>query len=138
MDLPDRIKENEHLLILQDQEEENKKDPLSSFMYGLKAPETRRQWPARLKKFFDFGINPKLDLQKQAAIFYDKTSSNEKWAVLYIEKFIEFQKERVVKREIESTTIRNYYKAAKLFCDMNDITLNWKRLSKVVVKLSIN
>jgi hypothetical protein len=100
----------------------------------LKAPETRRQWPARLKQFFDFGINPKLDLQKQAEIFYEKASSNEKWAVLYIEKFIEFQKERVVKREIESTTIRNYYKAAKLFCDMNDITLNWKRLSKGLPK----
>ena len=60
-------------------------------MYGLKALETRRQWPARLKKFFDFGINPKLDLHKQAIIFYDKVSSNENWAVFYIEKFMEFQ-----------------------------------------------
>ena len=119
---------------MQDPEEEDKKDPYSSFMYGLKALETRRQWPARLKKFFDFGINPKLDLQKQATIFYEKVSSNENWAIFYIEKFMEFQNERVVKREIESTTIRNDYKAAKLFCNMNDITLNWKRLSKGLPK----
>jgi integrase len=132
LDVPGRT-EDEHLLILQNQEE-NKEDPFSSFMYGLKAAETRRQWPARLKKFFDFGINPKLETKKQAAIFYEKASSNENWAVFYMEKFIEFQKERVVKREIESTTIRNYYKAAKLFCDMNDITLNWKRLSKGLPK----
>ncbi len=28
--------------------------PLSLFMYRLKAPDTRRQYPARLKRFFDF------------------------------------------------------------------------------------
>jgi hypothetical protein len=54
--------------------------------------------------------------------------------ILYFEKFIQNQKERVAKREIESSTIRNYYKAAKLFCDMNDITLNWKRLAKGLPK----
>jgi hypothetical protein len=31
-----------------------KHDYLSNFMYALKAPETRRQWPRRLKPFFDF------------------------------------------------------------------------------------
>jgi len=28
--------------------------PLSQFMYSLKATETRRQWPQRLKMFFEF------------------------------------------------------------------------------------
>jgi integrase len=103
-------------------------------MYGLKAEETRRQWPKRLKKFLDFGIDPKLTIEQQSSIFYEKASKNEKWAILYLEKFILNQKERVAKKEIESSTIRNYYKAAKLFCDMNDITLNWKRLAKGLPK----
>jgi hypothetical protein len=30
------------------------KDPLNQFMYSLKAPETKRQWPRRLKVLFDF------------------------------------------------------------------------------------
>jgi hypothetical protein len=33
---------------------EQEHDSLSNFMYALKAPETRRQWPRRLKPFFDF------------------------------------------------------------------------------------
>lgn len=32
---------------------EQEYDALSHFMYGLKAPETRRQWSKRLKMFFD-------------------------------------------------------------------------------------
>ncbi|MBV9177500.1 MAG: hypothetical protein JO297_10720 [Nitrososphaeraceae archaeon] len=27
-------------------------------------------------------------------------------------------------------TLKNYYRAAKLFCEMNDLILNWKRISK--------
>jgi hypothetical protein len=37
-----------------------------------------------------------------------------------------FQKERAAKREITESTIPNYYKPVKLFCDMNDIIINWK------------
>ena len=45
-------------------------------------------------------------------------------------KFILFQKERAAKGEISECTISNYYKPAKLFCEMNDIILNWKRITK--------
>jgi integrase len=45
-------------------------------------------------------------------------------------QFIEFQKERASSGVIAFGTIRNYYKAIKLFCDMNDITLSWKRITK--------
>jgi hypothetical protein len=48
LDAPLRIEE-EHLLIFQDQEEENNKDPFSSFMYGLKAPETEDYRPLASK-----------------------------------------------------------------------------------------
>jgi hypothetical protein len=34
--------------------EEEYQDPLSVFMYALKAPETKRQWPSRLMVFLDF------------------------------------------------------------------------------------
>jgi len=33
--------------------------------------------------------------------------------------FILFQKERVKRKEITEGTIGNYYKAVKLFCEMN-------------------
>jgi hypothetical protein len=34
-------------------------------------------------------------------------------------KFIVYQKERVSRKEISEGTIGNYYKAIKLFCEMN-------------------
>ena len=43
-------------------------NPLSQFLYALKAPETRRQWPNRLKVVFDFlGLGG--DLGEQARLF---------------------------------------------------------------------
>ena len=34
--------------------EDENENPLTFFMYALKAPETRRQWPRRLKVFLDY------------------------------------------------------------------------------------
>jgi hypothetical protein len=45
-------------------------------------------------------------------------------------KFILSQKERAAKGEISECTISNYYKPTKLFCEMNDIVLNWKKVTK--------
>ena len=32
--------------------------------------------------------------------------------------------------EISDSTITNYYKATKLFCIINDLALNWKKISR--------
>ena len=45
-------------------------------------------------------------------------------------KFIRFQKERATAGEISNSTIPNYYRATKLFCEMNDIILNWKKIAR--------
>jgi hypothetical protein len=78
-------------------QQEEYQDPLSVFIYALKAPETKRQWPRRLKVFFDF---------------------------LKLEEPIEEQ------GKISEATVPNYYKAIKLFCEMNDIVFNWKKITR--------
>jgi hypothetical protein len=47
-------------------------------------------------------------------------------------RFINFQKERVRNGEISCSTISNYYKAIKLFLEMNTdkSVVNWKKLAK--------
>jgi hypothetical protein len=59
-----------------------------------------------------------------------KTKENPKWANGQLMEFILFQKNRAERGEIVFTTIRNYLKATKLFCSMNDIVLNWKKIGK--------
>ena len=111
-------------------EEEN---PLSLFLYALKAPETKRQYPRRLKVFLDF---LKLDgtLEQQSKEFLERAKQNPQWAQNSLMQFIAFQKERARKGEISYSTIANYYKATKLFVEMNsDIPIiNWKRIIRGV------
>ena len=45
-------------------------------------------------------------------------------------EFIQYQKQRVLKNEISESTIPSYFKAIKLFCEMNDINTNWQKLNK--------
>ena len=110
----------------------NSHDPLEAFMFALRANETIRQYPKRLKIFFDSGLDSSLSLKEQSIIFYNKSKENSNWTYLYFKKFSELQRSRVVNGEIIGTTIHNYYKVAKLFCKMNDIVINWDRLSKAL------
>jgi hypothetical protein len=49
-------------------------------------------------------------------------------------QFISFQKERTGNGEISYSTIANYYKAMKIFIEMNIDTpiINWKKISRDV------
>jgi hypothetical protein len=117
--------------ILLDQE-----NPLAMFMYALKAPESKRQYPKRLKVFLDFLTSKNelihSDLQNQCIEFMTKSQTDPKWANNKLMEFVLYQKERVYKNEIVYATIRNYLKTVKLFLEMNsDVPIvNWKRITK--------
>jgi hypothetical protein len=104
--------------------------PLYSFMYALKSSEARRQYPRRLKMLFDY-LKLQGSLEEQSKHFLDNTRQKGiLWAQDSIMMFLDFHKERVRKKELAAGTLKNYYRATKLFCEMNDLTLNWKRISR--------
>ncbi len=103
-----------------------RKDPLLAFTYALKAPESRRQYPRRFGLFFDY-LGLKGSIPQQAEQFYLMARQDNQWCEQNLMEFIEFEKERAKKGEISECTIPNYYRAAKLFCEMNDIILNWRK-----------
>jgi hypothetical protein len=43
-------------------------------------------------------------------------------------KFVQYQKDRVDRKEITAATIRNYIKSIKLFCEIADIAGAWDYL----------
>jgi hypothetical protein len=112
-----------------------KKDAYSAFEYALKAPETKRQWPRRLDVFLTFLQLDGHDVKERSNNLYDliKTEGID-WLESHIIDFIYFQKQRVLNKEITETTINNYVKPLKTFCDMNNIILNWKYIRKGVPK----
>ena len=104
-------------------------DPLVSFTYGLKSIESKRQYPRRLKVFLDF-LKFQGSVIEQAREFWLSAKSNPRWVEDNLMKFITIQNERANSGEISPSTIPNYYKATKLFCEMNEILLNWKKIAK--------
>jgi len=115
----------------------NEENPLQMFLYALRAPESKRQYPRRLKVFLDYLANKaelktNSSLEELAKEFLIKTKENPKWANSQLMQFILFQRNRAETGEIVVTTIRNYLKATKLFMEMNcDVPLvNWKRIIK--------
>lgn len=121
----------ESAIIQGDRYENTMEDPFSNFLYALRTPETKRQYPRRFKVFLDY-LGLEGNLQNQAKEFLAKIKSNPEWAQNCLMHFISFQKKRVELGEIAPGTIANYYKATKLFIEMNTNTpiINWKKISR--------
>ena len=103
----------------------------STFLLGLKAPETKRQWPKRLKFFLDFVEITGNSIEARANLLYDIIQKEGSlWLQKQLMDFVFFQKRRVDNKEIAESTVSNYFKPIKLFCDMNNILVNWKLISK--------
>lgn len=110
--------------------EETAADPLSQFLYALKAPEIKRQWPRRLRVVFDF-LGLQGSIHEQAREF---VALNNEGSVTLVQsrlmEFLSYQVQRSHRGEISQATIPNYLKAVKLFCEMNDIPISWKKISR--------
>ncbi len=99
-------------------------------MFALKSSEARRQYPKRLKMFFDY-LRFTGSLEDQAMDFLNQAKQHgTQWAQHSLMLFLDFHKQRVRQKELAAGTLKNYYRAAKLFCEMNDLTLNWRKISK--------
>lgn len=98
----------------------------------LGSPESIRQYPQRLKTFFDF-LKIKGDIKEQAITFVQKYKRDKKGELeKQLIMFARFQKERVNNNEISPSTVPNYFKAIKLFCQANRLSniVEWKLVSK--------
>ncbi|HEY7569967.1 MAG TPA: hypothetical protein VH796_01235, partial [Nitrososphaeraceae archaeon] len=77
----------------------DQENPLAMFMYAQKAPESKRQYPKRLKVFLDFlTSNNELsfsDLENQCREFMTKSKTQPKLTNNKLMDFVLFQKERV-------------------------------------------
>ena len=107
-----------------------KSDGWRLFLYAMKSPVTRDKYQRRLSSFFEYAKVKGESLQTKALSFTGKASTEPSWPFNIILRFLELQNERVNKREISGATVRNYVKAIKLFCEMGDIPIPWKKLTR--------
>jgi hypothetical protein len=79
---------------------------LYAFKY-LNSPETQRQYPKRLKLFFDHIEMSGKDIEEQGQAFLEKATGNKQWAEEKIFLFLDFHKQRVLRKELAAGTLKN-------------------------------
>ena len=69
-------------------------------------------------------------MDKRCNSFAYRGRNDPRWALSNILKFLYAQKERVGKKEITASTLRNYFKTIKMFCEVTDVTIQWKKIAR--------
>lgn len=105
-------------------------DPWTLFTYAMKAPMTRDRYQTRVAKFFDFIGVQGASTEEKARNFATRGKGDNSWAFDCVIRFAYFQKQRVDKKEITGATVRNYVKSIKLFCEMADVQIQWKKITR--------
>lgn len=111
-------------------------EPYQDFLFAMNSPVTRERYSTRLRSFFvHIGIEG-TTMEERCRRFVEKVkeseeeNGNSKWAYASVIKFLQYQKDRCDKKEIAGSTVRGYYKAVKLFAEVNDILLPWSKIKR--------
>lgn len=100
------------------------------FRGAVRSKYTRDHYERHLRYFFEFS-NTKADS------FVEKSKRDPSWTekqiVLYIRWLMSrVEKSKEAKDHIEASSVSNYIKPLRLFLEMNDIILNWKKLNRLL------
>lgn len=110
-------------------------DSYSTFLFAMRSPKTKEKVMGRLRMFFDFIGIPEGNMDIRCNTFVNKAKEDQAWVFGCLVKYLESLKERYDNKEISAGTIKNRYQAIKLFCDMSDISIPWKRISRALPKV---
>jgi hypothetical protein len=105
-------------------------DPYTLFVFAMNAAQTREKYITRLDRFFRFIDVQGNSTEKRCKAFAEFAKKDNKWVLNNILRFLQTYKDRVDRREISGATLRNYVKTIKLFCEMNDILIPWKKITR--------
>jgi hypothetical protein len=107
----------------------------SLFVFAIRTQITRDYYLRRLRSFFDFiNLLPSANMEKRCNHFASVASKDHDWIVCKIITFLQYQKSRVERQEITAATLYNFVKALKLFCEMSDIPISWKKITRGLPK----
>jgi integrase len=111
-------------------------DAYSLFVYAIRTEITRDYYLRRLRSFFDFiELLPNAKIELRCNRFAALAIKDHNWTFSKIIGFLQFQKERVQREEITAATLYNFVKALKLFCEMSDVPVSWKKITRGLPKV---
>ncbi len=108
----------------------------SLFVYAIRTQITRDYYLRRLRTFFDYiKLLAKANIDRRCNNFAALANKDNEWTFNKIIGFLQFQKERVQRKEITAATLYNFVKALKLFCEMSDVPVSWKKITRGLPKV---
>jgi hypothetical protein len=103
-------------------------DAYSLFRYAIRSRYTCEQYIIRLRQFSKFvGLSGTIEEQCNEFV---RNSSKPNWALRHILRFLQWQTERIERKELNVSTVRNNLKPIKLLCEVNNIPIMWKNLTR--------
>jgi hypothetical protein len=100
------------------------------FIYAISTEATMEQYSRHMKAFLKFAGIQKDTLEDGTNELYEIASKDTSWLRDWLIVYLTSQKNRLLKKEISSSTLRNLCKPIKLFCDMNDILINGRLIKR--------
>ena len=121
---------------MQKEQKVDESSAYSLFVYGIRSPLTRDYYVRRLRIFFNH-INLLPDGTMEVGVIFSlyRELRIQIGHLTLLLNFLQFQKERVQKEEITGATLRNFVKSIKLFCEMSDIPITWKKIARGLPKM---
>ncbi|TLX90296.1 MAG: hypothetical protein E6K94_07685 [Thaumarchaeota archaeon] len=111
-------------------------DAYSLFVYAIRTQITRDYYLRRLRTFFDYiELLPNANIEQRCNHFAAMATKDHNWIFSTIIGFLQYQKDRVEREEITAATLYNFVKALKLFCEMSDVPIAWKKITRGLPKV---
>jgi integrase len=107
--------------------------PVSDALMYINAEITKKHYRRRLEMFFEFLHLEGANIDEQGISFIKQAREDEDWAQLQIMRWMHYQKQRVDKKQLSASTLKNFYKPIKFFCQMYreiDRNIDWKRITR--------
>jgi hypothetical protein len=108
--------------------------PYSIFILSIRSQITRGKYLQRIGYFLNFVDIKQGTIDERCNTFGVKAKADRTWLVNNIVKYLQAHKSRAERKEITGSTLRNYIKPIKLFCEQMDITIPWKKVMRGMPK----
>jgi integrase len=103
----------------------------SLYLYAMKSPVTRQKYQKRLEKFFDFLELEGNTIEEKSISFLQLSKDKDNsWVFNKILLYMQALLDRFNRKEITGSTIRNHVKSIKLYMEIADIPISWKKISR--------
>ena len=120
--------------MITEQESTSISDAYSLFLDAMNSPVTGDRYTTSTNEYFSLYVGIEGKVKEQCRIFIEKSDKDNQFVFKSIISFLQTQKAQIDRKGIYGSTIRNYLKAIKLFTEMNDISISWKKITRGLPK----